>query len=590
MYFKIQKYYSASSDSGGTVTLDVANVKNALSKFDNLEKKINKITNVDRKAVSVKPSDLLSKKQDKIDLPVSYEQIKMELPFILFGEESDFSAYSNLVIDRVRKLCDDIIKADNLQLTKSKDDVPLEPTESDSISSDKDKNPDVDSVISDNEDIAPDKGQYTIENIIIGVDSDGNKITITPGNYDIVDTKKDANGNVTDICIIVNGEKIWISLKDKSVTSKEEEIVNNGQYTIEEGFTITDKYGNKITISPGNYDIVDTKKDANGNVTDICIIVNGEKIWISLKDKSVTSKEEIVNNGQYTIEEGFTITDKYGNKITISSGNYDIVDTKKDANGNVTDICIIVNGEKIWISLKDKNVISRGEEIVNNGQYTIIDEFTIIDKYGNKITISPGNYDIVDIRKDSNGNVTAICIVAGENHVWLVIDNGQINNTLLQTSYDGIYVFKDVPLNIYDNNGNIIGTVTNGRYNVYEVIIDSNGKITWIRISKDGEPKYWINVYFQETDWGIFLTYEDVIKHDNGVLKLLDKNKNTLIGILGVLVVGVGAIMYAKKSKKNKNVDNGTFAVYEISEDENGDIDQVRVSPNDYADEYWIKF
>ena len=742
MYLKLRRFYSAASNqgSGGTVTLAVEKVKDALSKFDNLESSLKKIVNATNNSSSVKPADLINAEKVTITFDNGVEQKMLSNSPIKYSESSMISSLSYIVIDRVRKLCDDIVKADSLQLTTTdEDDSLLDPITSSSSSEDSsvgnnqytvgdlvvppvtdgdkddvtsgdyiisdevvsdnvsendidisnDSEHTIESIvvppttgevensvgasdyiisnkvnndnISDSEIIVPDKGQYTIENIVTGIDSNGDKVTINPGNYDIVDTKKDSNGNITDICIMVNGEKIWVSLKDENVTSKEKDNINNKQYTIEDTVTIIDKNGNKITISPGDYEIVDTKKDSNGNITDICIIVNGEKIWVSLNDNVVNDVYvNNINKDHYTIEDTITGIDSNGNKVTINPGNYDIVDTKKDANGNITNICIIVNGDKIWVSLNDNVVNDVYVNNINKDHYTIEDTITGIDSNGNKVTINsgiyeivdtkkdgngnitdiciivngkkiwltiingnvvinnnlnivnnhynldttltitslngnqiiikPGSYEIVDIKKDVNGNITAICIAADGNYVWLVINNGQITNTLLQTLYDGMYVFNDVSLNIYDNNGNIIGTITNGRYNIYEVIVDNSGKITWIRISKDGEPKYWINVYFQETDWGIFVSYESEVKHDSGVLKLFDKNKGPLIGVLGILVVGLGAIMYARKTKKSKNVDNGTFAVYEVNENEDGEISDVRVSPDAYEDEYWIKF
>ena len=668
MYLKLRKFYSASSNqgSGGTITLNVEKVKIALNKFDNLESSLKKIVNATNNSSNVKPSDLVNIEKVTITSDSGVEIKPLSSSSSTTSGRPMISTYSYLVIDRVRKLCDDIVKADSLQLiTTEEDDSLLDsvPASEDIVVDDNqyviensiippapsEENADVNSsdyiiegdiiiddsseskvdIPSENEhiiesivvppttgtteddvivgdyiildkDVSDDisnvdvidhgKDQYTIGNTMIGIDSNGNKVTINPGNYDIVDTKKDSNGNITDICIMVNGEKIWISLKFENNNFKEESSIENKKYTIKDTITIIDKDGNKITINPGNYDIVDMKKDSNGNITDICIMVNGEKIWISLKFENNNFKEESsIENKKYTIKDTITIIDKDGNKITINPDNYDIVDMKKDSNGNITDICINVNGTNVWLSITNGKIVGNNLNIVNN-QYNLENTLIITDLKGNKIIVKPGSYEIVDVKKDANGNITAICIAVDENYVWLVINNGQITSTMLQTSYDGMYVFNDVLLNIYDNNGNIIGTVTNGRYNVYEVIVDNNGKITWIRISKDGEPKYWINVYFQETDWGIFVTYESEVKHDNGVLKLFDKNKGSLIGVLGILIVGLGAIMYAKKSKKNKNVDNGTFAVYEVVENEEGKIDEVRVSPDDYEDECWIKF
>ena len=672
MYLKLRRFYSAASNqgSGGTVTLAVEKVKDALSKFDNLESSLKKIVNATNNSSSVKPADLINAEKVTITFDNGVEQKMLSNSPIKYSESSMISSLSYIVIDRVRKLCDDIVKADSLQLTTTdEDDSLLDPITSSSSSEDSsvgnnqytvgdlvvppvtdgdkddvtsgdyiisdevvsdnvsendidisnDSEHTIESIvvppttgevensvgasdyiisnkvnndnISDSEIIVPDKGQYTIENIVTGIDSNGDKVTINPGNYDIVDTKKDSNGNITDICIMVNGEKIWVSLKDENVTSKEKDNINNKQYTREDTVTIIDKNGNKITISPGDYEIVDTKKDSNGNITDICIIVNGEKIWVSLNDNVVNDVYvNNINKDHYTIEDTITGIDSNGNKVTINSGIYEIVDTKKDGNGNITDICIIVNGKKIWLTIINGNVVINNNLNIVNNHYNLDTTLTITSLNGNQIIIKPGSYEIVDIKKDVNGNITAICIAADGNYVWLVINNGQITNTLLQTLYDGMYVFNDVSLNIYDNNGNIIGTITNGRYNIYEVIVDNSGKITWIRISKDGEPKYWINVYFQETDWGIFVSYESEVKHDSGVLKLFDKNKGPLIGVLGILVVGLGAIMYARKTKKSKNVDNGTFAVYEVNENEDGEISDVRVSPDAYEDEYWIKF
>ena len=598
MYLKLRKFYSASSNqgSGGTITLNVEKVKIALNKFDNLESSLKKIVNATNNSSNVKPSDLVNIEKVTITSDSGVEIKPLSSSSSTTSGRPMISTYSYLVIDRVRKLCDDIVKADSLQLITTEEDDSL----LDSVPASEDIVVDDNQYVIENSIIPPapseenadvNSSDYIIEGDIIIDDSSESKVDIPSENEHIIESivVPPTTGTTEDDVIV--GDYIILD-KDVSDDISNVDVIDHGkdQYTIGNTMIGIDSNGNKVTINPGNYDIVDTKKDSNGNITDICIMVNGEKIWISLKFENNNFKEESsIENKQYTIKDTITIIDKDGNKITINPDNYDIVDMKKDSNGNITDICINVNGTNVWLSITNGKIVGNNLNIVNN-QYNLENTLIITDLKGNKIIVKPGSYEIVDVKKDANGNIIAIRIAVDENYVWLVINNGQITSTMLQTSYDGMYVFNDVLLNIYDNNGNIIGTVTNGRYNVYEVIVDNNGKITWIRISKDGEPKYWINVYFQETDWGIFVTYESEVKHDNGVLKLFDKNKGSLIGVLGILIVGLGAIMYAKKSKKNKNVDNGTFAVYEVVENEEGKINEVRVSPDDYEDECWIKF
>lgn len=225
-------------------------------------------------------------------------------------------------------------------------------------------------------------------------------------------------------------------------------------------------------------------------------------------------------------------------------------------------------------------------------------------------TTNEGQYKVYAEMKDEQGNTIAVRISPdGEEEQWIRLNqNGNNVGTFYETNQVGSFSCNSDQIVVYDGNGNAIETLTPGNYKVYAITTDSNGNVTAIRISKDGEPEKWIQIYEngKYIDGGVFeqygQQYTNPQTYDNGQgtkATVYGKRNKILGGVLGVLVVGLGATIYVKKKKEKEDgtyveeeepLPEGDYDIYDYNTDDDGNMTSAKISDDDAAEEQWVEF
>ena len=220
-----------------------------------------------------------------------------------------------------------------------------------------------------------------------------------------------------------------------------------------------------------------------------------------------------------------------------------------------------------------------------------------------------GQYKVYEQMTDENGNVLAVRISAdGEEEQWIRINqNGTQVGTFYETNQVGSFSCNSDNIIIYDKNNNPIGTLSQGYHKVYAINTDNNGNVTAIRISKDGEEEQWIQIYEngKYIDGGTFEQYgqqytnPQVVDVGQGTTATVYGKRNKILGgVLGVLVVGLGATIYVKKKKENENggsyeeeaLPEGDYDIYDYNTDDDGNITEAKISSDNSPEEQWVEF
>lgn len=224
-------------------------------------------------------------------------------------------------------------------------------------------------------------------------------------------------------------------------------------------------------------------------------------------------------------------------------------------------------------------------------------------------TTGMGQYKVYEQMTDENGNVLAVRISAdGEEEQWIRINqNGTQIGTFYETNQVGSFSCNSDNIIIYDKNNNPIGTLSQGYHKVYAITTDNNGNVTAIRISKDGEEEQWIQIYEngQYIDGGTFEQYgqqytnPQVVEVGQGTTATVYGKRNKILGgVLGVLVVGLGATIYVKKKKESEGGDSyeeealpeGDYDIYDYNTDDDGNITEAKISNDNSPEEQWVEF
>ena len=225
-------------------------------------------------------------------------------------------------------------------------------------------------------------------------------------------------------------------------------------------------------------------------------------------------------------------------------------------------------------------------------------------------TIEPGQYKVYETRKDDQGNTIAVRISPdGEEEKWIVLNqNGTTVGSFYETNQVGSFTCTSDQIIVYDANGNAIDTLTQGYHKVYAINTDENGNVKAIRISPDGEEERWIQIYKdgKYIDGGVFEQYGQEFTnpqtYDNGQgtkATVYGKRNKILGGVLGVLVVGLGATIYVKKKKEKEDgtyeeeeeeLPVGDYDIYDYNTDDDGNMTSAKISDDDAAEEQWVEF
>ena len=383
---------------------------------------------------------------------------------------------------------------------------------------------------------------------------------------------------------------------------------------------VFDENGKKVdTFGKGKYTIYEYKYDENGKPIAARISPDGEdEKWVNLQN---------TNDSVYTVEDGqkgnlnlgensFPVYDENGNQVgTVNQDDYKVYEVKYDGNGNPIAVRISPDGEdEKWIHLEPGKTNAYFYEIGQKGNYFLRDgELSIYDANGNVIgTAKAGNFTVYGTKMNANGNITAIRISRpGEDEKWLYLNN-DTNGFYMGIGQKGTYQIEGQTLNIYDNKGNVIGTIKDGIHQVYEVKYDATGKPIAIRISPNGKEEQWIYPTDENGNIiGTFKTIDQMMKLDDGkvIVTTTKKKNNSLkyLGILGFLSVALGTTYVIKKKINKKNeqsydeyenteeyteepLEPGEYNVYEFKRDENNNITDARISEDNAKEDMWVHF
>ena len=392
---------------------------------------------------------------------------------------------------------------------------------------------------------------------------------------------------------------------------------------VEENGTIDvfDGNGKKVdTYGKGQYKIYEYKYDENGKEIAARISPDGEEEkWIHLNETNENAY--IIKDGQkgtYNLgENNFPIYDENGQQVgNANSGNYTVYETKYDKNGNPIAVRISPDGEpEKWLKLDPSSTNGYYAENGQKGNYFLREgSLSIYDENGNIVgTATAGNFNVYGTKVDEKGNIIAIKISKpGEAEQWVYINATGTNGFYINLGQKGTYEITGQSLKIYDNKGNVIGMLQDGKYNVYEVRYDAAGKVMSVRISPNGQEEQWIYTTDENGKIiGEFKSIENMMKMDDGkvILTTPKKKNNSLkyLGILGGLSVALGTTLIIKKKINEKNnemneyedtdeeyteepLEPGDYNVYEIKKDENNNITDARISEDNAKDELWVHF
>ena len=450
-----------------------------------------------------------------------------------------------------------------------------------------------------------DVGKQTFSASLLGTLSDNPETGVDDDNFtattvtvdDILDNENDINGSDNTISDIEGVE--YPDFPNSSVISS-----TTGYFTS----NTTSNTATTVTVD----DILDNENDINGSdntISDIegveypdfpnSSVISSTTGYFTSDTTSNKGKDNDVEENKFYYQD-LKIYDSDGNEIgVVQEGKYDIYEIEYDNDGNIIRIRISPNGEKEkWIKVDDllleNSTVIKFEQI-GVYHYDDLAQVMIYDSNGNVIgVLKKGDYSVYDVKYDENGNVIAIRISdAGESEKWVYIyQDGEYIGKYYELTKQGIFIYEDMEVIISDKYGNEIGILEKGSYKIYEFKYDEDGNVIAIRISKDLEEEKWI--FLKDNNLDIALVSPDIkivkeVELDKNGSKINFFNGKTIAGILGVLVIAVGTVLYKKYKKNNHEeaVEPGEYNIYDtyLEDDE---ISGVKVS-NPGEEEAWVE-
>ena len=362
--------------------------------------------------------------------------------------------------------------------------------------------------------------------------------------------------------------------------------------------TVDDVLDNENAIN-GSDNIISDIEDVEYSDFPNSSVISSTTGYFTSNTTSNKGKDNDVEENKFYYQD-LKIYDSDGNEIgVVQEGKYDIYEIEYDAEANIIKIRISPNGEKEkWIKIDDllleNSTVIKFEQI-GVYHYDDLAQLMIYDSKGNVIGIlKKGDYSVYDVKYDENGNVVAIRISdADESEKWVYIyQDGEYIGKYYELTKQGIFIYEDMEVIISDKYGNKIGILEKGSYKIYEFKYDEDGNVIAIRISKDSEDEKWI--FLKDNNLDILLVSPDIkivkeVELDKNGSKINFFNGKTIAGIIGVLVIAVGTVLYKKYKKNNHKevVEPGEYNIYDTYL-ENDEISEVKVSkPGD--EEAWIE-
>lgn len=417
------------------------------------------------------------------------------------------------------------------------------------------------------------------------VDS-GDFTATTIGTDDILNNENDINGSNNTVSNInvddISNNENDINGSDNNVSNIDVDDISNNE--------------NNVDGANNSYDDVTNDGSLDFSNASVDSSVNGYFI------PNITSNENESNDveGNKFYYQDLKIYDANGNETgVLEEGKYDIYEIEYDENGNIVRIRISPEGEdEKWIKIDDsllENTTVIKFEQVGVYHYDDIDQVMIYDANGNIIgTLKKGDYSVYEVKYDENGNIVAVRISAeGKSEKWIYIyQDGEYIGKYYELTKQGIFIYEDMEVIISDKYGNKIGVLEKGSYKIYELKYDEDGNVIAIRISKDSEDEKWI--FLKDNDLDVSFVSPDIkvvkeVELDKNGSKINFFNGKTIAGIIGVLVIAVGTILYKKYKKNNHEevVEPGEYSIYDtyLEDDE---INGVKVSkPGE--EEAWVE-
>ena len=258
-------------------------------------------------------------------------------------------------------------------------------------------------------------GMITLLSLMTFTDKDGKESgTLNPQKYQIYDIKYDKDGNIIAVKISKDEDK-WVLTTTKDKDNIEIDLIGEkGYIELSNYINIYDKDSKLIgRLDPGKYLIYNVEYDKDGNIVLIKISKDEDK-WIKLieiddkmeivipkiMDKEILSKEEdslsmIINEDKIS-----NLNENYDNdKNNIENSNNKVIHIER-YNNNVKGIIKLFD---------DKDIIIGG--IIGLILIAAASRIYIKNKKGKKVSkLESGQYNIYDINKDNDGNITKVRI------------------------------------------------------------------------------------------------------------------------------------------------------------------------------------
>lgn len=399
-----------------------------------------------------------------------------------------------------------------------------------------------------NEEKNPYNGEFDDNLITIYVNNQ--PIKLIGGEYTIISIY-DNNGQ--KYAVILYKGKYYIVLLDEngSIVDGSDAILAKGIYTILDTDITINVDGENVNIKAGKYQIL-AIKEINGKRYGL-ILIDGKYYWVNIDENNnivPNSDADPVIKPAVIVTESITILVD-GVSVTINPGSYVILNMKTIDGKRY--LLLLINGVYYWVLVdENNNIVPNGEGFKANSIIIEIDNDLIIIVDGLPVTLTKGEYTILDVQI-INGRKYGLILINGK-YYWVPLDeNDDIIPNGEAIPYEKITFDWDNELIFIIDGKTII--VKPGMYTIlriihyddgsyaYYVLID--GKYYWFHFDKDGNFKY---AYIEMPGNGIYTI-------DNE-LEIIDE--------LGH-VVGM--------------TDQTTYHIYSIIYDTDGNIIAIRISP-----------